>query len=282
MEVSLAERQLDLGLLRGLLQALPGDLVLRQVGAVLVLELLDQPVDDPGVPVVTAEAVVALGGLHLEDAVADLQQGDVERATTEVEDEDGLVGAALVEAVGQRGGGRLVDDAVHGQTGDLAGLLGGLALGVGEVRGDGDHGVGDLLTEVGLGVPLQLLQHEGADLLRTVVLVVDLDLPVRAHVALDGADGPVDVGDGLALGDLADQDLATLRERDDRGRRTRALGVGDDGGLPTLEHGDDRVGRPEVDADCTSHGVFPPGSSVYCLSLLRSTLVLERAALNYA
>jgi hypothetical protein len=45
--------------------------------------------------------------------------------------------------------------------------------------------VGDLLTEVGLGVPLQLLQHESADLLRLVRLVVDLGRPGGAHVALD-------------------------------------------------------------------------------------------------
>ena len=32
-----------------------------------------------------------------------------------------------------------------------------------------------------------------------------------------------------------------------------ALGVGDDGGLATLEDGDDGVGRPEVDADRTCH-----------------------------
>ena len=37
-------------------------------------------------------------------------------------------GMALVEAVGQRGGGGLVDDAVDRQSGDLAGLLGGCLL----------------------------------------------------------------------------------------------------------------------------------------------------------
>ena len=50
------------------------------------------------------------------------------------------------------------------------------------------------------------------------LLAVDLDLPVGAHVALDRPDGPVDVGDGLPLGDLADQHLAVLGEGDD-GRR---------------------------------------------------------------
>ena len=55
--------------------------------------------------------VVTAGGLDLDDALADLEQGHVERATTEVEDEDRLV-VALVEPVGQRGRGRLVDDAL--------------------------------------------------------------------------------------------------------------------------------------------------------------------------
>ena len=90
--------EFDLGLLGRFHQPLTGDLVLAQVGAVLVLELLDQPVDDAAVPVVATEAVVALGGLDLEHAVADLQQGHVEGATTEVEDEDGLFLLALVRA----------------------------------------------------------------------------------------------------------------------------------------------------------------------------------------
>ena len=92
------------------------------------LELLDQVVDDALVPVVATEVVVAAGRLDLDDAVADLQQGHVEGAATEVEDEDRLVVLALVEAVGQRGRGRLVDDAQDVEPGDLAGLLGRLAL----------------------------------------------------------------------------------------------------------------------------------------------------------
>ena len=113
------------------------------------LELLDQPVDDALVPVVTTEVVVTGGRADLHDTVADLQQRHVEGATAEVEDQDGLFLLTLVQAVSQCGRGRLVDDPQHVQTGDLAGLLGGLALGVVEVRGRGDHRVGDVLTEVG-------------------------------------------------------------------------------------------------------------------------------------
>jgi hypothetical protein len=245
-------RQLDLRLLRGLLEALLGDLVGTQVDGVGRLELVDHPADDAVVPVVTTEVVVTGGRLDLHDALTDLQQGHVERAAAEVEDEDGLV-VALVEAVreGRRRG--LVDDARNLQASDLAGFLGGLALRVGEVRRDRDDGLGDGLAEVGLGVTLELLQHEGADLLGRERLVVDVDLPVLTHVTLDRTDRAVDVGDGLTLRHLADEDLAGLRERDDGRGGASALGVRDDGGLATFKNGDDRVGRPEVDAYGTCH-----------------------------
>ena len=70
---------------------------------------------------------------HLEDAVAELEHRHVERAAAEVEDEDRLVGAVLVEPVRERGRGGLVDDALDLEAGDLAGVLGRLALRVVEV-----------------------------------------------------------------------------------------------------------------------------------------------------
>ena len=189
----------------------------------------DEPVDDRLVEVVAAEVVVAGGRLDLEHAVADLEHGHVEGAAAEVEDEDRLVGL-LVEAVGQRGGGRLVDDALDVEAGDLAGVLGRLALVVVEVRGDGDHGRVDRLAEVGFGVGLELLQDHRRDLRRGVLLAAGFHAGVAvgagddlvgddrlllahlgllaAHEALDREDGVLRVGDGLALGDGAHETLA--------------------------------------------------------------------------
>ena len=82
-----------------------------------------------------------------------------------------------------------------------------------------------------------------------------------AHVALDRPDGPVGVGDGLALGDLADEDLVGLGEADDGRRGARPLGVGDNGRLARLEDADDRVGGAEVDADGLGHEI----ASVVCV-----------------
>lgn len=130
--------QLDLRLLRSLAQTLQGHLVLGEVDAVLRLELVDEPAHDALVPVVATEVVVTGGRADLDDTVADLEQGHVERAAAEVEDQDGLFLLALVEAVGEGCGGGLVDDAQNVEAGDGAGFLGGLTLSVVEVRGDGD------------------------------------------------------------------------------------------------------------------------------------------------
>ena len=145
--------QLDLGLLGGLLETLEGLLVLGQVDALVLLELGQQPVDDPLVEVVAAEVRVAVGRLDLEDALAELEDRDVERAAAEVVDGDLLV-ALLVETVGQGRRGRLVDDPLDVEAGDPAGVLGRLALGVVEVGRDGDDRLGDLLAEIGLRVGL--------------------------------------------------------------------------------------------------------------------------------
>ena len=162
-------RKLHLGLLGGFLQALQRHLVLGEIDAVLLLELVDDPVDDALVDVVAAQVGVAVGGLHFDHAVAHFQDRDIEGAAAEVVDGDGFV-LLLVQPVGQRGRGRLVDDAHHFQAGDLAGVLGGLALRVVEVGRNGDDRLGDLLAQVGFGRFLQLGQDHRRDLRRGVLL----------------------------------------------------------------------------------------------------------------
>ena len=141
---------------------------LRQVDARVLLELARQPLDDALVEVVAAQVGVAVGGLHLEHAVTELQDGDVEGAAAEVVDGDGLLAAALVQAIGQRRGGGLVDDPLHVEAGNPPRVLRGLPLRVVEVRGDGDDRVRHRLPEVVLRGLLHLLQDGRGDLRRRV------------------------------------------------------------------------------------------------------------------
>src|SRR3989442_1609538 len=226
-------RQLDLGPLRRLLQPLQRHLVLAEVDAVLPLELLRDPVHHALVEIVAAQVRVAVGGLDLEHALADLEHRDVEGAAAQVVDGDRLV-LLLVEAVGEGGRRRLVDDAQHLEAGDLAGVLGRLPLGVVEVGGHGDDGLRDLLAQVGLGRLLQLAQDHGGDLGRRVLLAAHLDARVAvgrlhdlvrheldllqhlvvaaAHEALDREHGVLGVGDRLSLRHLPHENFAVLRE----------------------------------------------------------------------
>ena len=114
-------RELHLRLLRRLAQPLQRHAVLAEIDAVALLELVDDPLDDALVEVVAAQVRVAVGRLDLDDALADFEDRDVERAAAEVVDRDGLV-LLLVEAVGQRRRGRLVDDAHHFEAGDAGRL----------------------------------------------------------------------------------------------------------------------------------------------------------------
>ena len=151
-EVDLGVRdggKLDLRLFGGLAEALEGHAVLGKVDAGIILELVDEPVHDASVPVVATQVGVAVRGLNLENAVAELEYGDIEGTAAQVVHGDGLfLLGVLIETEGERRGGRLVDDALDLEAGDLSGILGRLALRVVEIRGDGNDRLGNLFAEI--------------------------------------------------------------------------------------------------------------------------------------
>ena len=244
--------QLLLGLLSGLFQTLHGHLVAGEVDALFGLELADHPVHDLLVEVIAAQVGVAVGGQNLDDAVADVDDGDIEGTAAQVVDHDLLLGL-IVQAVGQGCRCGLVDNTLDFEACDLAGVLGRLTLGVIEICGNSDDGLVDFLTQIALCVRFQLLQDERGDLLRAVLLAVDGAAVVRAHISLDGSDGVVGVGDGLTLCGLADQTLIVLGEGDDGRCCPCALGVRDDSGLAALHDCYTAVCGSQIDTDNLAH-----------------------------
>ena len=269
-------RKFDLGLFRRFLQTLQRETVLAQIDAVLFLKFVGEVIDDALVEIFAAEEGVAVGGFNFEHAVADFEYGNIERAAAQIVDRD-RAGFLLIQAVGQRRRGRLVDDAQHFEPGDLAGVLGGLALRVVEIGGDGDDRLGNFFAEIGFGGLFHFLQDEGGNLAGAVFRALDLDPGVAviavddlvgdkalvlfhhrvviapSDQALDGEQGVFGVGDGLALGRLADQPFAARRKSDHRRRRARAFGIFDDLGLRALHHRDAGIRRTEINANDFAH-----------------------------
>jgi len=270
-------RKNSLGLLALGSQATEGAGVALDVDAGLLLESSHAEVDKDVIEVLTTEMGVAVGGLDLEDTVLNSKEGHIESATTEIEDEHVLLTlASFVKTVGDGSGGGLVDDTLHVEASDGTSVLGGLALGVVEVSGDGDDSGGDGLAEVSLSDFLHLDEDHGGDLLSLVLLLLTLEvdnnhgLLVGAGLDLEGPEGNVvldglvgkfaadetfgvedsvgGVTSGLVLGGVSDEALL-LSEGNVRGGSVDTLVVGDDFDLVVLPHAYARVGRAEINSN---------------------------------
>jgi hypothetical protein len=179
----LGRGQFDLRLFSRFLQTLQRQLVLGKVNAFGLLEIGGEEFDQLAVEIFTAQEGVAVGRLHFEHAVADFEDRNVERAAAKVVNRDRLV-FVLVEAIGQRSRRRLVDDAQHFKARDLASVLGCLTLGVVEIGRHGDDGLRHGFAQIGFRRFLHLLQDEGRNLRRRIILATGLD-PSVAILALD-------------------------------------------------------------------------------------------------
>ena len=118
------------------------------------------------VDIVAAESGIPARRQDLENAVVQLQNRDVESAAAQIENRDLRFRLQLVEPVGERRGGRLVDDPLDGETGGFARCFGGVALRIVEVGRDGDDGARDRPLERRFGIAFQFSQNERRDFLR--------------------------------------------------------------------------------------------------------------------
>ena len=101
------------------------------------------------------------------DVVVELEHRGVEGAAAQVVDEHALLELAA-EAIGERGGGGLVEDALHVEAREPARLAHRLALAVVVIGGHGDDRAGDLLAQLVLRHLAHLAQDERADLLQGI------------------------------------------------------------------------------------------------------------------
>ena len=242
-------RELDLGFLSCFFQALGSHLVLGQIDAVLFLELVNHPVHDLLVEIITAKMRITIGSQNFERAARELQNRYIERTTTKVEYEDRLV-IIFVEAISESCSRRLVDDAQYFEAGNLTGILGCLTLAVVEVSRNRDDSLADRLTQISFRIRFQFLQDHSRDFLRRVILAIDTYFIVRlAHVTFDGRNRAVRIGYRLTLSQLTDQTLAVFRETNNGRRDTAAFRVRDNSRLAAFHNGYYRVRSTQIDTD---------------------------------
>ena len=152
--------------------------------------------------------------------------------------------------------------------------LGGVAVGVIEIGGDGDDGLGDFLTDFRLGIGLELAEDHACDFLGGVGFAFASDFYFDVGVAIGGGDdlvghalvgigelrelaadealgredGVFRVGDGLAFCGLADETFAVLGECDHGRSGAGTPGVFKNSGLAAVHDGHAGVCGAEVDS----------------------------------
>ena len=133
-----------------------GALVLRGGGAEPGLR--QGPAGQRSVEIVSTQGRVTARAHHFKNALRQPQQGNVEGAAAQVV--HGIKPLrAMLQAVGDCRCSGFADQAQHVQAGELRGVLGGLALGVIEVRGHGD----DSTEQVVVKSVLRTLPQGGQD-----------------------------------------------------------------------------------------------------------------------
>ena len=165
--------EFDLGFFRGVPQTLERHLIAlgAKIKSFVFLELFHQPIHDALVDVVAAQVRITIGGLHLNHALADFKDRNIERAPAEVVHRDGLI-LLLVQPVGKRCRRGLIHNTFYVQAGNLARVFGSLALRVVKIRRNRDHGFRNRLAQIVLRRFFELLQDHGRDLRGGVFLAL--------------------------------------------------------------------------------------------------------------
>ena len=151
----------------------------------------------------------------------------------------------------------------------MARIFGGLPLSVVEVGRNRNDGFAHAVSEIGFGGLFELAQDLCRNLLRSELLVTDLDFNVlvgpsddlvrddlffgfdfrvsAAHKALDRVDRATRVGDRLAASGLTDDGFAFVIEGNDARCQSVPFGIGNDLDLRAFHDSDHRVGGSQID-----------------------------------
>ena len=264
----LTSRKRPFAILRFPHQRLQGDGVFPWVTTVFVHKLFGDKISNTSIPIDTSQHHVAAGRDRRVGLAIDFQQGDIERATAEIVDQDRLAAAAtalfvdelFLNSVGDCRGSWFVDDIQDIQACHLAGVLGPPPPGLIEVCRHGDDGLGEIPQFQG-SVLLQLFQDQRLDDLRRQLFPTDRAMKMLIpHVPLRETRHHVRF-ELRCLGSLGPHDHLSVVEQHDAGSGRVSFTARDCPRTPlTIQVRDDGKRRAQVDTNgrClrrTGHGV---------------------------
>jgi len=222
--------------------------------------------------VIAAQRAISASRADLEHAIIESQNGDVERTPTQIIDSERTVFVA-VEAVSERGGGRLVEQTQHFEASESAGVFRGLSLRIIEVSRYGDDGAAYVtqhalrvffelfqdfrgyfhrihdpvphthLDDLGVGFVFRCHESVGTEQLGFGII------GAAPHESLHTGDRVSRVGGREHYGFFAYDDLSMLAVMDDRGQPRVSITIGDTTRLTIDDIGDDGIGGAKVDAN---------------------------------
>ena len=232
---------------------------------------LQDSIEQRAIHVIAPEARVAIRGQHFEDPVIEFQQRNIKGSPAQVVDRDARFRFHLVKPISQSGRRGLVHDSFHGESSELAGSLGRVALRVVKIGRHRDDGAMNSPADTSLRVCFELFQDNGGNLFRRKFAGSDLDTKrlaglacqairhraiLRRHFFAAQSDEPFDRIDGRvrpkhthARSGGAHDRLARLGEMNDRRRQARPFRPRDQDREARVHHADERVGRAQVNAD---------------------------------
>ena len=221
--------------------------VVAKVNSVGLFKFLCNIVDKTIVEIIAAETVVAGSCKNFKHAVADFEDGNIERAAAKVVNQDLLV-VFLIHTVCKSRRSGFVDDTENIKACNLACVLGCLTLTVGEISRNCNNSISDFFAEISFRILFQLLKNHCGNFLRSIGFAFDGAAVIAAHFTLNAAYGVVGVGDSLTFCNLTHHTLAVF-ERNNRGSCAGAFGIGDNNGFAAFKDSNTGIGRTKVDTD---------------------------------
>lgn len=232
-------RKLDIGILGRLIEEMKGKIVVIKVDENLIIEIGKKILEKKNIEVLKEKESVEIGGIKLKKEVEDLKKRKVESKEEKVIERDGIE-LDIVEKIGKRRRGRIVDDEKKLKKGDIEGIIGGMKMGVVEVGRKSDEGMSKGLEKVGLRSLINIMKDNGGDMRRRIFIevkiekgieIVEIEDIVRKKIIvigenriviekenkeIEGKKGELRVGEGMKIRRMKREELVKIGEGDDR------------------------------------------------------------------